>query len=67
MSTLKDNKPGPKPRPNIDPRDHTTVYLPESLRIRLMECMIRRYPGQMNRRSQLIAELLDEALRKEGY
>ena len=45
----------------------TTVFLPESLQVRLAHYMVDKYAGQAHVRNSVILEALEAMLQKEGY
>ena len=45
----------------------TTVFLPESLQVRLAHYMVDIYAGQAHVRNRVILEALEAMLQKEGY
>jgi len=45
----------------------TTVFLPESLQVRLAHYMVDKYAGQAHVRNRVILEALEAMLEKEGY
>jgi len=45
----------------------TTVFLPESLQVRLAHYMVDKYTGQAHVRNRIILEALEAMLVKEGY